>query len=80
MYTLLVFPNGRRADAVVLSSEPGRLRLAVAGRSDAVELIEAGGRWLNESGIPVEFGAIFATEQAAVPRAERTMAAGVLPC
>jgi len=54
--------------------------LAVAGRSDAVELIEAGGRWLNESGIPVEFGAIFATEQAAVPRAERTMAAGVLPC
>lgn len=80
MYTLLVFPNGRRADAVVLSSEPGRLRLAVAGRSDAVELKEVGGRWLNESGIPVEFGAIFTTDQAAVPQAERTMAAGVLPC
>jgi hypothetical protein len=80
MFTLLIFPNGRRADAVVLSSEPGRMRLAVQGRSDTVELNEVGGRWVAEGGIPVEFGAILAAEQVAVPKAERTMAAGVLPC
>ena len=79
MFTLLIFPGGRRADAVVLSREGGRLRLAIAGRADSVELNEVGGRWLTESGVPVEFGAIFAPDGMSVPQAERTMAAGVLP-
>ncbi len=79
MFTLLVFPGGRRADAVVLSREAGRMRLAIAGRTDAVELTEAGGRWLTDSGVPVEFGAIFAAEGSGAPQAARTMSAGMLP-
>ena len=80
MFTLLIFPGGRRADAVVLSSENGRMRLAIAGRADSVELNEVGGRWLTESGVPVEFGAIFAADKMDAPQAERTMSAGSLPC
>ena len=79
MLTLLIFPGGRRADAVVLSSESGRMRLAIAGRADSVELNEVGGRWLTESGVPVEFGAFFAADEMGAPQAKRTMSAGTLP-
>jgi hypothetical protein len=60
MYTVLIFPGGRRADAVLLSTAEDRLRLAIAGRSDTMELTSVGGRWLSESGTPVEFGAMIA--------------------
>ena len=56
------------------------MRLAIAGRPDSVELNEIGGRWLTESGVPVEFGAIFAADEMGAPQAERTMTAGALPC
>jgi hypothetical protein len=83
MLTLLIFPGGRRADAVLLSADGDRLRLAIAGRTDTTELTNVGGRWMNESGIPVEFGAIFALDgvgQFQKKTAARTMAAAGLPC
>jgi hypothetical protein len=80
MITLLIFPEGRRADAVVLSAERGRMRVAIAGRADATELTEVGGRWMTDSGLPVEFGAIIALEGVGVPETARTMTAASLPC
>jgi hypothetical protein len=79
MFTLLVFPGGRREDAVVLSTEPGRMRVAIAGRRDATELNEVGGRWLTESGIPVEFGAILFSGVAGRPAETRALSASSLP-
>jgi len=77
--TLLIFPGGRRADAVLLSADGNCLRLAIAGRADTVELTNAGGRWINESGTPVEIGAIFSTVGIGQVETARAMAAQ-LPC
>jgi hypothetical protein len=81
MLALLIFPGGRRADAVLLSAQGNCLRLAVAGRSDVLELSNFGGRWISETGVPVEFGALLAPEGLGqqLP-AERTMSAFALPC
>jgi hypothetical protein len=75
MYTILIFPGGRRADSVLLSAEEDRMRFAVAGRTDAVELRKVGGRWMGENGSPVELGAFIALGAAAKPR-PRTLTAG----
>jgi len=60
MYTVLVFPGGRRADAVLLSASEDCLRVAIAGRADTTELRKVDGRWLSDSGLPVELGALIA--------------------
>lgn len=79
MLTLLIFPGGRRADAVLLSAEGNCLRLAVAGRADIMELTNIGDRWISDSGVPVEFGAIFAPEGMGQAPAERVMIAAGRP-
>jgi hypothetical protein len=75
MYAILIFPNGKRVDAVLLSATEDRLRLAIAGRSDVTELQRIGGRWATETGTPVEFGAMVACGGAAEKR-PRALAAG----
>jgi hypothetical protein len=83
MLALLIFPGGRRADAVVLSTNGSQLRLAIAGRADAVELMNVGGRWLTENGLPVEFGAVIALEGMGlgqVQPARALTATTALPC
>ena len=60
MFTLLVFPGGRRLEAVLLSASEDRLRFAIAGRADVTELKRIEGRWTNEGGEPVELGALIA--------------------
>ncbi|HJZ96504.1 MAG TPA: hypothetical protein VKE70_08350 [Candidatus Solibacter sp.] len=79
MLTVLIFPGGRRAEAVLLSSTEDSMRLAIAGRKDTCVLSRAGERWISESGVPVEFGAMIALGK--VEQAKpRTMHAGKLPC
>jgi hypothetical protein len=75
MYTVLIFPGGRRADAVLLSASGDCLRLAIVGRADAAELRKIGDRWISESGTPVELGALVALG-AAVETRPRTLTAG----
>jgi len=77
MFTVLIFPGGRQADAVLLSASGDRLRFAVSGRSDATELRNIRGRWMNERGEQVELGALIAMDRSAeaLP-AVRTRAAG----
>ena len=80
MLTLLIFPGGRRADAVLLSAKEDSLRLAVAGRADVVELTNVGNRWISDTGVPVEFGAIFAFEGMGEAPTELVMTATGRPC
>ena len=75
MYTVLIYPGGRRADAVLLSCGGDRLRLAIAGRTDTTELVNIGGNWISENGTPVEFGALIALGAAGQAR-PRTNTAG----
>ena len=68
MYTVIVFPGGRRCDALLLSAWPERLRVVVRGRSDTVELRIIEGRWMSDSEVCVEVGAILNDESAAAHR------------
>jgi hypothetical protein len=79
MLTLLIFPGGRRADAVLLSAERNCLRLAVAGRADTMELVSAD-KWISENRSPVEIGAIFAAAGSGQAQLARAMAAAQLSC
>ena len=62
MLTLLIFPGGRRADAVVLSMTEDHMRVAIAGRKDTTELSSVAGKWVTDKGVPVEFGAVYGFE------------------
>ena len=64
MYTLIVFPGGRRVDALLLSASADRLRVVIPGRADTVEFQLTEGRWTSESGGYVELGAILADDVA----------------
>jgi len=68
MYTVIVFPGGRRFDALLLSASPERLRVAVRGRSDIVELRMIEGRWMSDSGVGVELGAILNDQSVSAQR------------
>jgi hypothetical protein len=56
MYTLIEYPVGVIVEAVVLSTERNRLRVAVAGHSDVLELTESGREWVTEEGQKVVVG------------------------
>jgi hypothetical protein len=43
-------------EAVVLANSATRMRLAVAGSKDSVELRLCGTEWMDESNQPVQFG------------------------
>jgi hypothetical protein len=60
MYTLLIYPGGSQVDALLLSASADRLRLVIRGRADTVELQRIDGRWVSESGVTVEVGALIA--------------------
>jgi hypothetical protein len=75
MYTVLIFPGGRRADAVLLSNSTDCLRFAIAGRADVTELRRIGERWMTEAGVPVELGAFVALSAAVMPRRRALTAA-----
>ena len=76
MYTVLIFPGGRRVDAVLLSGSTDCLRFAIEGCTDAAVLRRVGGRWISETGLPVELGALIALDASGSQR-PRTLTAGV---
>ena len=82
MYTLIEYPVGVIVEAVVLSMEGNRLRVAAAGFSDVLEFARVDLGWVAENGERVEIGYLQYSdrEEAAdfVPRA-LTLAAAV-PC
>ncbi len=56
MYTLIEYPIGIITEAVVLSMEQKRLRVAAAGFSDVLELTQVGHEWVTEQGQRIEVG------------------------
>jgi hypothetical protein len=56
MYILIEFPDEVVVEAVVLSMEPNRLRVAAAGLSDATEVTQSGLEWVTEEGRKIEIG------------------------
>ncbi len=55
MYTLVEFPGGVTLEAVVLSMDRRRARIAAAGFLDTLELRRSGADWLTETGQKVRF-------------------------
>ena len=55
MYTILLYPNGRRVDGIILSASEDVMRVVVQRRADTIELRRAGGVWMSEAGSHIEF-------------------------
>jgi len=60
MYTVISM-GGRQLEALILSTSPERMRLAIPGRADIVEFRSIDGQWTSESGAVMELGAIFSS-------------------
>jgi hypothetical protein len=68
MFIVIVLPDGRQVDALLLSASPVRLRMIIRGRADTTELQLTGGEWTTGSGGRVELGAILAENSAEAAR------------
>jgi hypothetical protein len=55
MHTILLYPNGRRADGIILSASYDTMRVVFKRSADTVDLRRVGGVWTSEDGLPVEF-------------------------
>jgi hypothetical protein len=55
MHTILLYPNGRRADGIILSASYDLMRVVLKRNSDTVELRRVGGVWTSEDGSRIEF-------------------------
>ena len=55
MYMVIRYAGGIIAEAVVLAKGRERLRVAVTGFLDTVDLRRVGARWFAANGEPVEF-------------------------
>jgi hypothetical protein len=55
MYLLIRYPAGIIVEAVVLAKGKSRMRVAVAGFPDTMELKRSGVQWFTEAHQPVEF-------------------------
>lgn len=55
MYMLIRYPAGIIVEAVVLAKGRNRLRVAVAGFPDTMELRRSGSQWFTPTRQPVEF-------------------------
>lgn len=49
---------GRTMEGVLLETSPDRMRVAIPGSEDTLELRRAGGAWSMEDGTAVEFDAL----------------------
>ena len=79
MYTLIENRVGVIVEAVVLSMEPNRLRVAVAGFSDSQEFTQSGLEWVTEWGQKMDVGFVqFSADEATAvsPTAGLGLAAG----
>ena len=55
MYLLIRYPAGIIVEALVLGKGRNRMRAAVAGFPDTIELRRSGSQWLTETNEPIEF-------------------------
>jgi hypothetical protein len=69
MHVILRYPDAKRVDALLLSREPERLRLAIHGRTDALELRLVRERWVDDDGQKVSIEALVTSRPAPCRRA-----------
>ena len=62
MQLTLLYPGGRRIDAVVLAATQDRMRIAIPNRRDAVELRLTGDTLTSDEGESVEIEAVLACD------------------
>jgi len=55
MYVLIRYPVGIIVEAVVLAKGKNRMRVALAGFPDTIELRRSGSQWLAATRQPIEF-------------------------
>jgi hypothetical protein len=72
MHIILRYPNGKRVDALLLSREHDRLRVAIQGRNDTLELKLVRERWVDDDGQKVSIEAMVIAH----PATMRSSAAG----
>jgi hypothetical protein len=68
MYALLVLGGGRQVDALLLSASPQCLRVVIPGKADTLEFRMFEGKWVSETGGPMEVEAILAESAADAAR------------
>jgi hypothetical protein len=68
MFTIIVFRGGRQIEALLLSASAERLRIVIPGARDTEDFQLIDGRWLSETGVHVELGAMVAQDSGAMGR------------
>ena len=58
MHLVLRYPDGRRADALLLRRDEAAMRIVLRGRNETIELRFVRGSWLTEDGERVSIEAI----------------------
>jgi len=80
MLMILCYPTGRRVDGVLLATGRDRMRVAVRGRNETIELRLEEGRWTSDEGVRVELESVIWDGATAIPQswaeAPRTFTAG----
>ena len=64
MRMMLLFENGRRAEAVLLAASDYRMRVVVRGTEDATELRLIQDQWMSEEGKAVDIESLILAGQA----------------
>lgn len=82
MHTILLYPNGRRAEGIILSVSEDTMRVVVKRSSDTIELRRVGSGWTSEDGSRIEFEllAIAGNTVAAKPRTFTAGGQATCPC
>jgi hypothetical protein len=75
MHMILRYQDGSRVEALLLSQESDRMRVAIHGRNDTLELRLVRERWVDDDGQKVSIEAIVAARSGVEP-ALRAGAAG----
>lgn len=67
MHMTLCFANGRRVDGLMLAARRDRMRLAIRGRNETIELCFKADHWRAEDGSMVEIEAVIWNGLTAIP-------------
>ena len=78
MYLLIRYPGGIIVEGVVLAKGRNRLRVAVAGFPDTIELKRTGSRWITAGHVQVEFDFLMSDRHQAVSISSSTVACAAM--
>lgn len=80
MHTILLYPNGRRAEGIILSASEDTMRVVVKRTTDTIELRRVGSGWISENGSRVEFELLAIAGNTVAAKAQTFAAGGQATC